>query len=147
MTNWTTLSLTKVTVLCLLIYFLVFNSDVLGFWSFLRFKHSRSYFAVSCTVTHVIECLIRISWQISRLWCNHIFQSALETSNKMVHKKRHHFLTQFSLPFHMVLFVLLRVLAQKTTLWQVEILWQPIRSFFLMVFEANTRNKTEHTRW
>ena len=75
------------------------------------------------------------------------FQNAYVTSNKMVHKKRHHFLAQFSIPFHMVWSVLLRVLAQKTTFWLVEILWQPIRSFYSMVFEANTRNKTEHTMW
>ena len=78
---------------------------------------------------------------------NHIFQMAQVTSNKMVHKKRHHFLAQFSIPFHMVWSVLLRVLAQKTTFWLVEILWQPIRSFYSMVFEATTRNKTEHTMW
>ena len=77
----------------------------------------------------------------------HIFQMAQETSNKMVHKKRHHFLAQFSIPFHMVWSVLLRVVAHKTTFWLVEILWQPIRSFYSMVFEATTRNKTEHTMW
>ena len=77
---------------------------------------------------------------------NHIFQMAQVTSNKMVHKKRHNFLAQFSIPFHMVWSVLLRVLAQKTTFWLVEILWQPIRSFFLTVFEANTRNKTHHVK-
>ena len=54
----------------------------------------------------------------------------------MVHKKRHYFLVQFSMPFHTVWSVLMRVLAQKTTFWLVEILWQPIRSFYSMVFEA-----------
>ena len=44
----------------------------------------------------------------------HIFQNGQVTSNKMVHKKRHHFLAQFSIPFHMVCSVLLRVLASKT---------------------------------
>ena len=34
--------------------------------------------------------------------------------------------------------------SSKTTFWLVEILYRPIRSFYLMVFEANTRNKTEH---
>ena len=33
---------------------------------------------------------------------SHIFQNAQVTSNKMVHKKRHHILEQFSLPFHNV---------------------------------------------
>ena len=28
-----------------------------------------------------------------------------------------------------------------------EILWQPIRSFYPVVFEANTCNKTEHSMW
>ena len=65
----------------------------------------------------------------------------------MVHKKRHHFLAQFSMPFHMVWSVLLQVLAQKTTFWLVEILWQPIRSFYSMVFEATTRNKMKHIMW
>ena len=32
----------------------------------------------------------------------HIFQNTQVTLNKMVHKKRHHFLAQFSMPFHMV---------------------------------------------
>ena len=77
----------------------------------------------------------------------HISQMAQVTSNKMVHKKRHHFLATFSIPFHMVWSVLLRVVAHKTTFWLVEILWQPIRSFYSMVFEATTRNKTEHTMW
>ena len=77
----------------------------------------------------------------------HIFPNAQVTSNKMVHKKIHHFLATFSIPFHMVWSVLLRVVAHKTTFWLVEILWQPIRSFYSMVFEATTRNKTEHTMW
>ena len=49
----------------------------------------------------------------------------------MVRKKRHNFLAQFSVLFHPVWSVWLRVLAQKTTFWLVEILWQPIRSWFL----------------
>ena len=78
----------------------------------------------------------------------HIFQNVQVTSNKMVHKKRHHFLTQFSIPFHLVRSVLLRVLAQKTTFRLLEILRQPITSFYSMVFKArNTRNKTEQTVW
>ena len=36
----------------------------------------------------------------------HIFQKTQVTWNKMVHKKRHHFLAQFSMPFHMVWSVL-----------------------------------------
>ena len=70
------------------------------------------------------------------------------TSNKWYTKK-----TPFSgrvfntLWHHMVWSVLLRVVAQKTTFWLVEIFWQPIRSFYSMVFEATTRNKTEHTMW
>ena len=58
--------------------------------------------------------------------CDHIFQNAQVTSNKMVHMKRHYFLAQFSTPFHMVWSVLLRVLAQKATFWLVEILWQKL---------------------
>ena len=41
----------------------------------------------------------------------HIFQNAQVTSKKMVHKKRHHFLTQFSMLFHMVASVLLSMVA------------------------------------
>ena len=59
----------------------------------------------------------------------------------MIHMKRHRFLAQFSIPFHMVCSVFLRVIAQKTTFWLVEILYRPIRSFYSMVFEANTLNK------
>ena len=44
----------------------------------------------------------------------HIFQNAQVTFNKMVHDKKHYFLEQFSIPFHMVWSVLLRVLAQHT---------------------------------
>ena len=36
----------------------------------------------------------------------HILQNAQVTSNKMVHKKRHHFLAQFSIPFQVVSSVL-----------------------------------------
>ena len=53
--------------------------------------------------------------------------------------------------FHAVWSVLLRVLAQQNISWLVGILWQPIRSFYSLhsytAFEANTRNKTEHTMW
>ena len=80
-----------------------------------------------------------------RYYLFHIFQNTQVTSNKMVHKKRHHFLAQFSMPFHMVWSVLLQVLAQKTTFWLVEILWQPIRSFYSMVFEAITTHKKRNT--
>ena len=52
-----------------------------------------------------------------------------------------------ALPFHMVWSVLLQVLAQKITVWLVEILYRPIRSSYLIVFEANTLNKMEHTLW
>ena len=63
----------------------------------------------------------------------HILQNAQVTSIKMVHKKRYHFLAQFSVPFHMVCSGLLRVLAQKiTTFRRVEIVWQPIKSFYSM---------------
>ena len=65
----------------------------------------------------------------------------------MVHKKRHHFLALFSIPFHMVWSALLRVVAQKTTFWLVEIFWQPIRCFYSMVCEATTRNKMKHIMW
>ena len=65
----------------------------------------------------------------------------------MVHKKRHHFLAQFSISFQVVWSVLLQVVAQKTTFWPVEIFWQPIRSFYPMVFEATTRNKMKHNMW
>ena len=44
----------------------------------------------------------------------HIFHNDQVTSRKMVHKKGHHFLTQFSMPFHVACFVLLQVLASKT---------------------------------
>ena len=44
----------------------------------------------------------------------HILQNTQVTSNKMLHRKRHHFLAQFSILFHMVCSVLLRVLASKT---------------------------------
>ena len=47
--------------------------------------------------------------------------------------------------FHVVWSILFWVLAPETTFWLVEILWQPIGSFYSLVFEANTRNKTEHT--
>ena len=66
-------------------------------------------------------------------------QNAQVTSSKMVHKKRHYFLTQFSKPFHMIWSVLLRVLAQKSTFWLVEILSQPIKSFHWIVFEGNKK--------
>ena len=51
---------------------------------------------------------------------SHIFQNAKLTGNKMVHKKRYLFLTQFSIPSHMVCSVLLQVLAQKNTFLVVE---------------------------
>ena len=69
----------------------------------------------------------------------HIFQIGQVTSNKT--QKRHHFLAQFSIPFHMVWSVLLRVVAQKTTFWLVEIFWQPIRSFYSMFFKLPLATK------
>ena len=45
---------------------------------------------------------------------SHILQNAHVTSNKMVHKKRHLFLAQFSIAFNMLCSILLRVVASKT---------------------------------
>ena len=42
----------------------------------------------------------------------HIFQKAQVTIGRMVHKKRHQFLDQFSIPFRMVCPVLLQLVAQ-----------------------------------
>ena len=45
----------------------------------------------------------------------HILQNAQVTSNKMFHRRRHHFMARFSIPFHhIVCSVLLPVLASKT---------------------------------
>ena len=44
----------------------------------------------------------------------HILQNNRVTSNKMFHRKRHHFLAQFSIAFHMLCSILLRVVASKT---------------------------------
>ena len=49
--------------------------------------------------------------------------------------------------FHVVCSFLLRVLASKSTLWMAEIFQQPIRCFYFMVSEANTRIKKEDTTW
>jgi len=51
--------------------------------------------------------------------CQHISQNAKVTSNKMVHKKKYHFLAQFSTPFLMVCSILLPVLASKTIKWKL----------------------------
>ena len=58
-----------------------------------------------------------IDWLMARLWSAitvHILQNGEVMSNKMVHKKRHPFLAQFSIPFHMVWSVVLLVLTSKT---------------------------------
>ena len=47
----------------------------------------------------------------------------------------------------MVWSVLLRVLAKKHLLTGWNSVTDQIRSFYSMVFEANTRNKTKHTMW
>ena len=109
-------------------------------------KHGKTWssFAENKKLSRIFDAFY-IQW-LEQL-TTHIFQNAQVTWTKMVHKKRHCFLAQFSIPFHMVWSVLLRALAQKTTFWVVEILYRPIRSFYSMVFEANTRNKTEHTMW
>ena len=52
-----------------------------------------------------------------------------------------HFVVPFFMAFHAVSSFLLRVLASKTTLWMAGIFQQPIRCFYFMVFEANTRSK------
>ena len=85
------------------------------------------------------------SFSVAKL--KHIFQKAQVNSNKMVHKKIYHFLAQVFMVFHVVWSVLFRVLAPETTFWTVEFLQQPIRRIHLVVFEANTRNKTNHTMW
>ena len=56
----------------------------------------------------------------------------------MVHKKRHHFWTQFSIPFHMVWFVL--CVSSKNYLMQ------PIRSLYSMVFEHMQQIGTHHVK-
>ena len=57
--------------------------------------------------------MTRVSLVLSDLE-KQIFQNALVTSNKMVQKERHNFLTQFSIPFQMVCSVLLQVIGSKT---------------------------------
>ena len=49
-----------------------------------------------------------------RMSTEHILQNAQVTSNKMAHRKRHHFMAQFPIPFHMVCSIQLQVLASKT---------------------------------
>ena len=58
-------------------------------------------------------CLLTVAAQATGLG-HHILQNALVTSNKMVHRKGHHLVTQHFIPFHTVCSVLLRVLASKT---------------------------------
>ena len=69
------------------------------------------------------------------------------TSNKNAHNFKRHFGAQFFMLYHLVGFILFRVLGQETTLLLVEILEQPIRNFHFMVFRANTRNKRDHSMW
>ena len=74
------------------------------------------------------------------------FKTAQVTWQKMVQKKTPFSTTVFNSLLHGVIRFVASV-SSKTTFWLVEILYRPIRSFYLMVFEANTRNKTEHAMW
>ena len=50
--------------------------------------------------------------------------------------------------FHMLWFILFRVLGRETTIsLVVEVLQQPIKNFHFKVFRANTRNKMDHIMW
>ena len=53
----------------------------------------------------------------------------------------------FIMFFHMVLFILSRVLGQETTFSLVEILQQPIKNFHFKVFKAYTSNKMDYNIW
>ena len=84
-------------------------------------KHKKAKYAFvslqvrSLIVTHYTCCLVILLFiLLKRKFFGHILQNNQVTSNKMLHRKRHHFLAQFSIPFHMVCSVLLRVLASKT---------------------------------
>ena len=72
----------------------------------------------------------------------HILQNALVTSNKMVHKKRYHFLAQFFKLFHMRCFILLQVVASKNhwiegSDWLSKNLNQLVRGFLSYHLQQN----------
>ena len=77
----------------------------------------------------------------------HIFQKTQAISNKNSLSFWHHFQAQFLMLFHLVCFILFRVLARETTFSLVEILQQPIKNFHFKVCKANTPNKMDHTMW
>ena len=75
----------------------------------------------------------------------HIAPKAQVTSDKNAHKRWHHFQAQFLMLFHLVLFILFRVIASGTAFSLVGIIQQPIGNFHFEVFKANTPNKMDHT--
>ena len=79
----------------------------------------------------------------------HLANRPCDLSNKIIYKKRHHFLSQFSTSFHMLCSVLLiqKVLASKTIEYKLPIGCQRISTSQKLVFWANTCNKTDHTMW
>ena len=77
------------------------------------------------------------------------FKTPKWPQTKWYTKKRHHFLAQFSIPFHMVWSILLRVLAQKITFPLVEILWvsQNLISGFFWHFYGSGCSWSLPVRW
>ena len=62
-------------------------------------------------------------------------------------QKRHHFLEQFSKPFHKMCFILLWVVASKNIEYKLLIGCPNISTSQKVFFWATTRNKTDHTMW
>ena len=74
-------------------------------------RTSKVSYLSHCPCNRKQYCSVIRIWIWAGQW--HILQKAQVTPNVMVHKKRHHFLTQFSIPFHTMCSVLLQVLASK----------------------------------
>ena len=61
-----------------------------------------------------VQCWEHFAESVCGSYVYHVLQNAQVAGIKMVHKKRHLFLAQFSIAFHMLCSILLRVVASKT---------------------------------
>ena len=93
------------------------------------------------------DATLNIFYLIALLFHSHIFPKARVAANKNAHNYLEHFWAQSFMLFHMVWFVLFKVLGQETTYPLVEILQQPIWNFHFNVFRGNTLNKMDHSMW
>ena len=97
-------------------------------------------------LTNVMYCIFKFSCpMLPYFFGTHFSKHLSDLKQNGTQEKTPFSSTVFNALSHGVIRFDASVSSKKTTLWLFETLRQPIRSFYSVVFEANTRNKTKRS--